>query len=232
MRRACVLVLAIAATVVAAAPVPKLDPELERVANAYGRIARRDGCALSLDAKNQLTIKLEKAREPKPKSDAPDPTSVSLVRAVKGEFTATVKFRLKTNLLENPDGLGVSLGLTAEYATGEGAGIGRSFAVSNGGLEAAPMFVVRTSLGSHASDGTDTGLRGRGASGVLAEDRAYELRVRRAGDRLLVEAPDGKRWAKFDELKAKAADAGTVKLEAFSHHAAPIELLIEQFEVK
>jgi hypothetical protein len=231
MRRACVLVFALAASAVAA-PVPKLDPELERVAKAFGEITGRDGCALSLDARNRLAVKLEKARAPKPKNEYPQPTGVTLVRTVKGDFTATVRFRLKTNLTEHPEGLGMSVGLSAEYATGEEAGIGRSFAVSNGGLEAAPMFVVRTSLGSHTSDGTDTGLRGRGASGVLAEDRAYELRARRSGNQLLVEEQNGKDWAKFDELKVKAAGAGTVKLTVFSHHPAPTELLIEHFEVK
>jgi hypothetical protein len=245
MPRACLLALVFAVSAVAA-PVPKLDPELDRIGKVYGTVKGSVGAKLSMDAKNVLTAKLEKARPPKkekpgeePGVPIPQPTGATFTRPVKGEFTATVRFKLTTDLAARPDDTGgVSVGLTVEYPGGGSAGIDGTFGLTVEGVPPFMRKLVVPSIGSHTSTGKEDGFRGRGQggggiSGLSASILGpVEVRVRRVGKKVLLEhRPNGK-WEEFDARAIPAAGEGKLTLRVSSDHGAETEVVIEALEVK
>lgn len=244
MPRTCLLIALLAAPALAA-PVPKPDPELERITKAYGTVHDREGAALSTDAKGALTVKLEKARppkEPKPgQKDAglklPQPTSVALGRTAKGEFTATARFELKTDLTRRADDMGVSVSMWVEYPTGVSASIGCSFSSGPGAgpPDAPQQNRVVAGFGTHTNDGTPGGFRGKTTIGfpMPSGTGPQYLRVRCTGKVLVLEAStDGTKWERHDELAIKETDGATIKLHVMSSHGAETEVVIDRFEVK
>jgi hypothetical protein len=228
---------------VLAAPVPKQDPELERIAKVYGTLQDLEGCKLSMDGKNVLTVKLEKVRPPKePKAGEkgeglkiPVPTSASFGRTAKGEFTTTARFQLKTDLTKRPDEMGVSVGVSVEYPSGVSAGINCSFSTGQAaGLPDGARRVV-AGFGSHTSDGTPNSFRGRGTGGgnLPSGEGPQNVRVRCTGKKLLLEhSADGQKWETYDELAIKEAGEAKIKLMVMSFHGAETEVVIDVFEVK
>jgi hypothetical protein len=246
MHHATILV-ALSAAITAAAPVPKPDPETERITKAYGAIVDPVGCKLSVDENNSLTAKIEKARPPKKdKSDAkdgagfafPQPCGVSFVRQVKGEFTAVVKFRLKKDIAEQPDTLGgVSVGLEVEYPTGESANLNGSF---NFTVEGVPPFkrkLLVPGFSSYVSTGKDGG-RGKGSGGGgisgLSESilGPVQMRVRCTGKKLILDEWTNGKWVEFDSLTIKEAGEAKLTLSLKNYSGDTCELLIEKYEVK
>lgn len=240
MSRACLLAFAFAVSAVAA-PVPK-ETEAERIGKAFGTVTEPTGCKLSLDAKDVLTVKLEKA---KPKKDTkpdegfgalPQASGVSFARTVKGEFSATVRFQLKTDLAERPDDTGgISVGLSVEYPTGESAGISRSINLGKPLVSSADMQPVRmlAGTGSHTSTGKDGGFQGRSGGAQSAGDGPLQLRIRCVGKKLLLEhQPSGDKWETYDSLTIKDAGEAKLTLSAFSFHGGATELVLDKFEVK
>jgi hypothetical protein len=242
MSRVCLLVVLLTAPVLAA-PVPKQDPELERIAKVYGTLQDLEGCKLSMDGKNVLTVKLEKVRPPKePKAGEkgeglkiPVPTSASFGRTAKGEFTTTARFQLKTDLTKRPDEMGVSVGVSVEYPSGVSAGINCSFSTGQAaGLPDGARRVV-AGFGSHTSDGTPNSFRGRGTGGgnLPSGEGPQNVRVRCTGKKLLLEhSADGQKWETYDELAIKEAGEAKIKLMVMSFHGAETEVVIDVFEVK
>ena len=246
MPRTCLLVFVFAAPVVAA-PVPKADPELERIGKAFGTLTEPVGCKLIMDAKNVLTVKMEKASPPKaakpgeaPNLAFPEPTGVSFVRVVKGEFTATVRFQLKTDLTLRPDDTGaITVDLSVEYPSGESASISRScfLGTARVRLPEPDQKAILAGTGSHTSTGKEGGFRGRGTGGSLPSGEwPLLVRIRCVGKKLFLEyQPDDGKWKVFDELAlggAGEAGEGKLKLSVFSFLGASSEVAIDTFEVK
>jgi hypothetical protein len=229
---------------VLAAPVPKADPALERIAKAYGTPHEREGCRLDTDAKGALTVKLEKVRPPKapkpgekePELKLPQPTSVSFRRGAKGAFTATARFQLKTDLTKRPDDMGVSVGIWVEYPSGVSASISCSFtAAPLLGADERTRLIVAAGFDTHTNDGTPTGFAGKVAlSGTpLSGEGPQHLRVRHTGKKLLLEnSTDGIKWDASDELALKDTGEATVKLTVLSYHGDETEVLVDRFEVR
>lgn len=240
MPRICLLAVVFAVSAVAA-PVPK-DTELDRIGKAFGTVTEPTGCKVSMDAKNALTVKLDKA---KPRKDAkpdegfgaiPEPTRASFVRPVKGEFTATARFELKTDLTERPDDIGgVSVGLAVEYPSGESASLTRTYHVGN--AYAPPDEPVRkitvAGLGSHTNDTKEGGFRGRSGGVQTPASGPLQIRIRCAGKKLLLEyQPDGKKWEAYDSLAIKEAGEAKLTLAVNSYLGAASEVAVEKLDVK
>lgn len=241
MPRACLLALVFVVSAVAA-PVPKGDPELERIGKAFAPVTELTGCKLSLDEKNVLTAKLEKARPPKKEKPDdfgfPQPTAASFVRPVTGEFTATVRFKLKTDLAARPDDTGgVSVGLTVEYPTGESAGISGMFGLTVEGVEPFKRKLTVPSVATFTGT-KDGGIGGKGGggggiSGLSASILGpVEVRVRVAGNKMLLEHQPNGKWEAFDELTIPKAGEGKLTLNVSSSHGEAVEVVIEKLEVK
>ena len=211
-----------------AAPVPK-NEAMERVRAKFGEVVERAGCKLEIASDDLLTLRLDGYA---PKTTKATECGVRFRRTVTGDFTATVHYAIKSDLVElrstDPfPRLTVGWRLRGADATVWFERKHRAEPVVR------PGGVVVTTAAFH----TAVAQGGKGSSSATSslrfEATGTQLRLTRAGDDLRFAFRDGSgEWRQVDEVSVPLGETVALDLLAESTVGEPVAVTFDQFVVK
>lgn len=239
MPRPVALLLLVAVPVaLVAAPVPK-PTAAELIARAFGTVADKRSCQLAMDGKKVLTATLD-GYDPPAEGTFKSPNGVSFRREVSGDFTATVRYAIKTDLtkvVSEKEYPRLNIGWHVSDATAS-CWLNRDHQSRIPlGFGIKPIPKVTSSFSSSVSirNGDKHTVSGRSRSGGGDDypSAATEFRLTRAKDVLTLSyRDDDGEWRTGEKETVAMRKDVTVSLDLSSSFGEPVDVVLDQFVLK